>query len=201
MQSCEKIRATNLRCKIDLMFATIGAFVTPIDDDPNLNDVTLMRRILICALISGFFAAVGLAGGPIPRPAPLPPDQVAFAFLEVSERLSDGKLVRINVSLDEQRLTVTYDGRLVAWSDITTGAAHSPTPKGLLSVQRKEEEYHSALFDVDMPHALFLTQDGIAIHGGRLHEAPASAGCIRVPLAFARWLYHHVQVGTEILIS
>lgn len=179
----------------------MSTFVTRIDDDPILNNVTLMRRILICALVSGFLTAVGLAEGPVPRPAPLPPGQVDFAFLEVSEQLSDGRLVRIYLSIDEQRLTVTYDGKLVAWSDVTTGAAHSPTPKGLLSVQRKEEEYRSALFDVDMPHALFLTQGGIAIHGGRLHEAPASAGCIRVPPVFAHWLYRHVQVGTEILIS
>ena len=160
-----------------------------------------MQRILICALVSSFLTAAGLAGGPVPRPAPLPPGQFAFAVLEVSERLSDDNLVRIYVSLDEQRLTVHYDGTLVAWSDITTGAAYSPTPKGLFSVLRKEEEYRSALFDVEMPHTLFLTQGGIAIHGGHLHEAPASAGCIRVPFAFAHWLYRHVQVGTEIEIS
>jgi lipoprotein-anchoring transpeptidase ErfK/SrfK len=137
----------------------------------------------------------------VPRPAPLPPGQVAFAVLKEAGRLVDGKSVRVYVSLDAQRLTVTHNGTLVAWSDVTTGAAHSPTPQGLLTVQRKEEAYRSALFDVEMPHALFLTQDGIAIHGGRLHVAPASAGCIRVPYAFARWLYRHVQVGTEILIS
>lgn len=187
-------------CTIVRMRATLSVSL-PDSYDPSYSDVILMRSIVICALVSSFLAAVGLAGGPVPRPAPLPPGQGTFAVPTVSERLSDGELLRVYVSLDEQRLTVTYDGTLVAWSDITTGATYSPTPKGLFSVLRKDEAYLSALFHVEMPHTLFLTQGGIAIHGGRLHEAPASAGCIRVPFAFAQWLYRHVQVGTEVEIS
>ena len=40
-----------------------------------------------------------------------------------------------------------------------------------------------------MPYMQRLTWDGIALHAGNLPGYPASHGCIRLPMAFAKKLY------------
>jgi len=45
-----------------------------------------------------------------------------------------------------------------------------------------------------------LTWDGIAIHGGDLPGYPASHGCIRLPLVFAKTLFGVTQMGQEVVV-
>lgn len=53
------------------------------------------------------------------------------------------------------------------------------------SVDHKSDLYNSA----PMPYMQRLTWDGIALHAGNLPGYPASHGCIRLPMAFAKKLY------------
>ena len=46
-----------------------------------------------------------------------------------------------------------------------------------------------------------LTWDGIAMHAGNLPGYPASHGCIRLPLAFARLLFGITEVGLTVVIT
>lgn len=159
-----------------------------------------MERFATFTLIAFGFFALGVWEGPVERHRVIPPDQVQF-FVPNEPYSLMGNPLRVQVNLGEQRIAIMSKQKVIAWADITTGASHSPTPAGLYSVIRKERHYRSVLFDADMPHALFFTVDGIAIHGGRLHEGPMTGGCVRVPFDFARWLFRHVQTGTEIIIS
>ena len=52
-----------------------------------------------------------------------------------------------------------------------------------------------------MPFMQRLTWDGIALHAGDLPGYPASHGCIRLPLAFARLLYAETRLGLTVVIT
>jgi hypothetical protein len=46
-----------------------------------------------------------------------------------------------------------------------------------------------------MPFMQRLTWDGIALHAGQIPGHPASHGCVRLPLAFARALFGVTRMG------
>jgi hypothetical protein len=52
-----------------------------------------------------------------------------------------------------------------------------------------------------MPFMQRLTWGGIALHAGRLPGYPASHGCIRLPLAFARDLFAETSTGMTVVIT
>jgi hypothetical protein len=52
-----------------------------------------------------------------------------------------------------------------------------------------------------MPYMQRLTWDGIAMHAGNLPGYPASHGCVRLPLDFAKKLYSVTSNGTTVVIS
>lgn len=159
-----------------------------------------MKKLAIYALTFLLLALVGLWGGPIPRAVAKSADQISYFHPASKDAANANKDLTIQILISDQRLLVLDGEKTVAWSDVTTGATHSPTPLGQHEVLEKYQEYHSTLYDVEMPHALFLTDDGIAIHGGPLLTLPASGGCIRVPFDFARWLFPRVAVGTKVRI-
>jgi hypothetical protein len=51
-----------------------------------------------------------------------------------------------------------------------------------------------------MPFMQRLTWDGIAMHGGYLPGYPASHGCIRLPLAFAKALFGVTRLDQEVFV-
>jgi hypothetical protein len=52
-----------------------------------------------------------------------------------------------------------------------------------------------------MPYMQRLTWDGIALHAGNIPGFPASHGCIRLPLGFARLLYGVTTLGLTVVIT
>lgn len=46
-----------------------------------------------------------------------------------------------------------------------------------------------------------LTWDGIALHAGKLPGYPASHGCVRLPLAFAKLLYGVTRPGLTVVVT
>jgi hypothetical protein len=52
-----------------------------------------------------------------------------------------------------------------------------------------------------MPYMQRLTWRGIALHAGDLPGYPASAGCVRLPAAFARKLFRITDVGTPVIVA
>jgi hypothetical protein len=105
--------------------------------------------------------------------------------------------VAITVDKDNQRMTVAVDGvERYRWP-VSSGLPSYETPSGSFRTFRMEEDHFSKEFDdAPMPHSIFFTKQGHAIHGtdsvGRL-GSPASHGCVRLSRDNASKLYALVQ--------
>ena len=105
---------------------------------------------------------------------------------------------RIDVLLGKQLALVVEDGQLVHAISISSGAPGYETPQGRFAVYRKERMSWSVPYETWMPWASYFT-GGIALHESPdVPGHPASHGCVRVPRAWAEWLYGFATVGTEV---
>lgn len=105
--------------------------------------------------------------------------------------------VAITVDKDAQRMTVEVDGVARYNWPVSTGLPSHETPNGSFRAFRLEENHYSREFDdAPMPHSIFFTRAGHAIHGtdsvSRL-GTPASHGCVRLSRDNASKLYALVQ--------
>jgi hypothetical protein len=101
--------------------------------------------------------------------------------------------VSITVDKDAQMMTVAVDGVERYHWPVSTGNPSHETPNGSFRTFRMEEDHYSKEFDdAPMPHSIFFTKIGHAIHGteseGRL-GTPVSHGCVRLSRANATTLY------------
>src|SRR3954452_16040089 len=122
---------------------------------------------------------------------------VALAGLTFVSCTSAQAKVSITVDKDNQQMTVAVDGvERYRWP-VSTGIPAYETPNGSFRTFRMEEDHYSKEFDdAPMPHSIFFTKIGHAIHGtdseGRL-GTPASHGCVRLSKANASTLYALVK--------
>src|SRR6202521_2216812 len=105
--------------------------------------------------------------------------------------------VSITIDKNAQQMTVEVDGVERYHWPVSTGIPSYETPNGSFRTFRMEEDHYSKEFDdAPMPHSIFFTKIGHAIHGtdseGRL-GSPASHGCVRLSRANASTLYELVQ--------
>src|SRR3954471_15663631 len=123
---------------------------------------------------------------------------VAFAGLAVFAATGSAEAkVSITVDKDAQQITVAVDGVERYHWPVSTGNPSHETPNGSFRTFRMEEDHFSKEFDdAPMPHSIFFTKIGHAIHGtdseGRL-GTPASHGCVRLSRANASTLYALVK--------
>ncbi|RVU21510.1 L,D-transpeptidase [Methylobacterium oryzihabitans] len=105
--------------------------------------------------------------------------------------------VLIAVDKSSQRMTVSVDGRVRYDWPVSTGRDGYDTPGGRFSPSRMVVDHRSREWDdAPMPHAIFFTGRGHAIHGSshvRSLGAPASHGCVRLAPAKAALLYSLVK--------
>jgi L,D-transpeptidase-like protein len=116
-------------------------------------------------------------------------------------RRSTAKPVMAIVALSDQRVSI-YDAEgKVLESPISSGAVGYETPAGIFSIVQKKEDHRSNLYDDgEMPFMQRITWTGIALHAGNLPGHPASHGCVRLPMAFARQLFDMTELGMRVLI-
>jgi lipoprotein-anchoring transpeptidase ErfK/SrfK len=105
--------------------------------------------------------------------------------------------VQIDIDKAAQRMTVTVDGEPIYVWPVSTGIASYDTPAGEFQPFRMERTHFSREWDdAPMPHSIFFTQEGHAIHGSyetkRLGQ-PASHGCVRLSPQHAATLYALVK--------
>jgi hypothetical protein len=105
--------------------------------------------------------------------------------------------VDITIDKNNQMMTVAVDGVTRYHWPVSTGIPSYETPNGSFRTFRMEEDHYSKEFDdAPMPHSIFFTKIGHAIHGtdsvGRL-GSPASHGCVRLSRDNAAKLYALVQ--------
>jgi L,D-transpeptidase catalytic domain len=122
---------------------------------------------------------------------------VAFTGLMLFATGAAQAKVAITIDKDNQQMTVAVDGVARYHWPVSTGIPSRETPNGSFRTFRMEEDHYSKEFDdAPMPHSIFFTKIGHAIHGtdsvGRL-GTPASHGCVRLSRENASTLYALVQ--------
>jgi hypothetical protein len=109
---------------------------------------------------------------------------------------------RVVISLGDQLMYLYRGNTLMAVATTSTGIEGRNTPTGIFSVLDKKPFYRSKKYDnAPMPWMQRIDQYGIALHGGYNPGYPASHGCIRLPVAFAKKLYSLTSIGTPIYIG
>src|SRR5262247_4695283 len=105
--------------------------------------------------------------------------------------------VLITIDKSAQQMSVSVDGvRRYAWP-VSTGRSGYATPSGTYTPFRMEEDHFSKEWDdAPMPHSIFFTPKGHAIHGSyeTKHLGTAvSHGCVRLSPKNAETLYALVK--------
>jgi len=122
---------------------------------------------------------------------------IAFSALTLLASGAAQAKVAITIDKDNQQMTVAVDGVERYHWPVSSGIPSRETPNGSFRAFRMEEDHFSKEFDdAPMPHSIFFTKVGHAIHGtdsvGRL-GTPASHGCVRLSRDNASTLYALVQ--------
>jgi hypothetical protein len=109
-------------------------------------------------------------------------------------------LAEVSIVVDKtaQRMTVSVDGQQRYSWPVSTGTANYSTPIGTFTPSRLARVHYSREWDnAPMPHSIFFTDAGHAIHGSRAISflgTPASHGCVRLAPRHARLLFDLVMV-------
>jgi hypothetical protein len=105
--------------------------------------------------------------------------------------------ILITVDKSAQRMTVTRDGEALYTWPVSTGRSGYATPSGSFTPFRMEADHYSKEWDdAPMPHSIFFTKIGHAIHGSyetKKLGTPASHGCVRLAPAHAATLFAMVK--------
>lgn len=159
---------------------------------------------------------IGLACAGLMATVSAPAQQVPIgsgSVIETVARLKAGQFVwepevapsgplMVIVNTTTQRATVFRNGVPIGASTISTGKPGHETPTGVFAILQKQVEHYSSKYDdAPMPYMQRVTWGGVALHAGHLPGYPASHGCIRMPLAFARLLYGVTRVGMTVVIT
>jgi lipoprotein-anchoring transpeptidase ErfK/SrfK len=124
---------------------------------------------------------------------------IAVAVLALALVNAVPALAGIVIAIDKttQRMAVTVDGvQKYVWP-VSTGGRGYATPSGTFTPFRLEKDHFSEEWDdAPMPHSIFFSYEGHAIHGS-LHTArlgsPVSHGCVRLAPENAALLYDLVE--------
>lgn len=122
-------------------------------------------------------------------------------FLWAPEIVPEGPLLLI-VNLTTQRAILYRNGVPIAISTISSGRDGYRTPTGIFTILQKQKQHFSTIYDnAPMPYMQRLTWQGVALHAGDLPGYPASHGCIRLPLEFARRLFDVTGLGMTVIVT
>jgi hypothetical protein len=117
--------------------------------------------------------------------------------------------VVIEIDKSAQRMAVVVDGVPRHNWAVSTGRAGYATPEGSYTPFRLEVDHFSKEWDdAPMPHSIFFTREGHAIHGSfetKKLGTPASAGCVRLAPPNAEALFalvrEHGLANTRVVID
>ena len=110
--------------------------------------------------------------------------------------------VLVYVDLGRQRATVYRNGVRIGVSTISSGKDGYETPTGVFTILEKDVDHRSRTYDdAPMPYQQRLTWKGVALHAGNLPGFPASHGCVRLPLEFAKRLFEITPMGGTVVIA
>ena len=136
---------------------------------------------------------------------------LAALMLLIATPVLAGPASGLLIAIDKgaQRMTVSIDGALRFTWPVSTGLPGRETPAGSFQPFRMEEQHFSKEWDdAPMPHSVFFTQTGHAIHGSTATArlgTPASHGCVRLSPENATKLFGLVEaeglLNTRVVIT
>lgn len=153
-----------------------------------------MRRLLAAVVATVLLCG---ASGPLPAEA----SSVEHSAARYARR---GKWIEVVIA--KQQLTAWENGRAVMSTPVSTGARHTPTPRGTFRISRKyvKQRMRGPGYDLPaVPYVMYFRQGGYALHGAYWHTdfgQPRSHGCVNLPVSAAAWLYHWAPRGTIVVI-
>lgn len=123
----------------------------------------------------------------------------SFAIFALAAALNGNARAAILIKVDKstQRMTVLRDGAVLHSWPVSTGRTGFATPSGSYTTFRMEADHYSKEWDdAPMPHSIFFTKVGHAIHGSYSIKnlgTPVSHGCVRISPANATTLFDLVK--------
>lgn len=114
----------------------------------------------------------------------------------------EGPIV-MTVDLEARVLSVFKGGYEIGAAAVLVGTDEYPTPLGTFPILAKQRHNKSEKYgDAPMPWSMFLTSDGVAIHGGSVVEnGYASHGCVAAPDAFVSRIFAIAKPGDKVIIT
>lgn len=128
------------------------------------------------------------------------PARMQFGEFLWNERDVPPGPIWIRVDLARQLVSVFRGADEIGTSVILYGQDATPTPTGNFPIRALERNHRSNNYDAEMPYTMWLTRDGVAIHGSDVRQGLATHGCIGVPLAFARHVFAVVKPGDLVAV-
>ena len=133
------------------------------------------RRNAILALVGLVSASNAMAAVPKTKTP---------AKIKAKPKIAAKKRLIITINKVSQEMTVEVDGNTRFKWAVSTGAAGYETPSGTFRPFRLEKEHFSKEWDdAPMPHSIFFTGRGHAVHGSYHVKSlgrRASHGCVRL---------------------
>ncbi|HXH15939.1 MAG TPA: L,D-transpeptidase [Sphingomonas sp.] len=162
---------------------------------------SVKTRLALALLVSSVLPGAALAQSPVAatdgRIEQLKPGDYLWA-----PEIAPAGPVTIIVGLRTQKAYAYRNGVAIGVSTVSTGTPGHATPTGVFTVLQKDADHVSNVYkDAAMPFMQRLTWGGIAMHAGNLPGYPASHGCIRLPLAFAKLLFGITRMGITVVIT
>ena len=113
----------------------------------------------------------------------------------------DGPII-MTVDLQARVISVFKGGYEIGAAAVLLGTDTHPTPLGTFPIRYKmrhnvSEKYNNA----PMPYSMFLTSDGVALHGSEVENGYASHGCVGMPDEFAAKVFAVAQKGDKVIIT
>ena len=165
----------------------------------------VLRGLLAVGLLAGAWNGAAVASG---SKASSPLELAKQAeHLKPGEWVWAGQIaptgpILVYVDLQRQRATVYRNGVRVAVTTISSGKEGYETPMGVFTILEKDKDHFSRTYDnAPMPYNLRLTWKGVALHAGNLPGYPASHGCVRLPIEFAKLLFADMPMGGTVVIA
>ena len=175
-----------------------------------MNSISVRNLFVAASVLLLAFTPVCSAYAAIVGPAAAAVEPAAAAvetadlkpgeFVWQPERAPVGR-VEVVVSIPLQRAYVYRAGTLIGVTTVSTGKPGHTTPTGKFDILEKRARHFSNIYNnAPMPFMQRLTWGGIALHAGQIPGRPASHGCVRLPLEFARNLFSVTSVGASVHI-
>jgi lipoprotein-anchoring transpeptidase ErfK/SrfK len=175
--------------EVERRLAELG-YLDPSEADGRENDVTFNA-------VMAFQKWEGLSRDGVVGP------QTTAALADATRptpRTSGAAGTRVEVLLDRQLALFVVDNRIERVLHVASGKAGYETPTGSYRIERKYTRDWSVPYEVWLPWASYFV-GGVAFHESPdVPPAPASHGCVRVPVGDAKWLYDRIPVGTPVTV-